>query len=120
MNGTQRAARSIALKLRVASLVGGLPGHTGDGTAGWGLKSINIGPIRRVFLMTYIIVRRGDYQLYDRLYGAFGSVAAVVWDQRRTRPTDADVASTPPEDRRHEPPVSWMALGFVVVDRPLT
>jgi len=70
--------------------------------------------------MPCIIVRRGDYQQYDRLYRAFGSLVPVVWDRRRTpRPTDGDAADTRREDRRHAPPASWVALGFVVVDRPM-
>jgi hypothetical protein len=66
--------------------------------------------------MHYIIVRRGDFQLYDRLYNAFGDRVPVLWDQRR-RITPQDDARTPHEERRHAPPPSWVALGFVVVDR---
>jgi hypothetical protein len=71
-------------------------------------------------VMHYIIVRRGDFQLYDRLYNAFGERVPVLWDQRRRVAPHAngDDARTPHEDRRHAPPPSWVALGFVVVDRP--
>jgi hypothetical protein len=70
-------------------------------------------------VMHYIIVRRGDFQLYDRLYNAFGARVPVLWDQRRKAPhTNGNGASTPHEERRHAPPPSWVALGFVVVDRP--
>jgi hypothetical protein len=70
--------------------------------------------------MPCINVRRGDYQQYDRLYKAFGYLVPVVWDRRRTpRPTDGAEGDSPREERRLAPPASWVALGFVVVDRPL-
>lgn len=86
------------------------------------MMPIDVGPILTVIFMTYIIVRRGEHQLYDRLYRALGSIAPVVWDQRgRLRsPQDGAVETEAPrEERRRTPPVSWVALGFVVVDRPL-
>ena len=71
-------------------------------------------------VMHYIIVRRGDFQLYDRLYNLFGERVPVLWDQRRKSAPHANGngARTPHEERRHAPPPSWVALGFVVVDRP--
>jgi hypothetical protein len=71
-------------------------------------------------VMHYIIVRRGDFQLYDRLYAAFGQRVPVLWDQRRriASGVNGDDARKPHEERRHTPPPSWVALGFVVVDRP--
>jgi hypothetical protein len=69
--------------------------------------------------MVCIIVRRGDFQQYDRLYKAFGERVPVLWDRRRTVPPGkGDDAGTPHEERRQTPPLSWVALGFVVVDRP--
>jgi hypothetical protein len=67
--------------------------------------------------MPCIIVRRGDFRQYDRLYRAFGDRLPVVWDQRRTQPTGVDAGDMLGEDRRHAPPLSWVTLGFVVVDR---
>ena len=71
-------------------------------------------------VMHYIIVRRGDFQLYDKLYNAFGERVPVLWDQRgRIAPrVQGDDAGTRHEERRQAPPPSWVALGFVVVDRP--
>ena len=70
--------------------------------------------------MQSIIVRRSDYEQYDRLYRAFGDRVPVVWDRRRcasrSAPTDHG-AHAPREDRRHGLPPSWRALGFAVVDR---
>ena len=70
--------------------------------------------------MHCIVVRRGDYEQYDWLYRAFGDRLPVVWDRRMTkRPAQAGIdADAPREDRRLAPPASWVALGFVVVDRP--
>ena len=67
--------------------------------------------------MHYIIVRRGDFQLYDRLYAAFGERVPVVWDQRR-KISAGDDSRAPHAERRHGAPPSWVSLGFVVVDRP--
>lgn len=69
--------------------------------------------------MPCIIVRRGDYQQYDRIYRAFGYLVPVIWDRRRTPRSSDGEADTRREDRRQPPPVSWVALGFVVVDRPM-
>jgi hypothetical protein len=68
-------------------------------------------------VMHYIIVRRGDFQLYDRLYAAFGERVPVVWDQRR-KISPGDDSRAPHAERRHGAPPSWVSLGFVVVDRP--
>jgi hypothetical protein len=71
-------------------------------------------------VMHYIIVRRGDFQLYDRLYEAFGARVPVLWDQRRriAPHVNGGDALARHEERRLGPPPSWVALGFVVVDRP--
>jgi hypothetical protein len=71
-------------------------------------------------VMHYIIVRRGDFQLYDRLYAVFGERVPVLWDQRRKMAPRVNGHDAPSlhEERRHAPPPSWVALGFVVVDRP--
>lgn len=63
--------------------------------------------------MACIVVKRGDFSQYERLYKAFGDRVPVVWDRRRgTRePPEAD---TERQERRHGLPVSWTALGFVV------
>jgi hypothetical protein len=68
-------------------------------------------------MLPCIVVRRGDYQQYDRLYRAFGDRVPVVWDRRRTASPVSSVGARQLE-RRHAPPASWVALGFVVVDRP--
>lgn len=70
--------------------------------------------------MVCIIVRRGDFQQYDRLYKAFSERVPVVWDRRRhtPAPVEGDDMGTQREERRQAPPLSWVALGFVVVDRP--
>lgn len=71
--------------------------------------------------MLCIIVRRGDFQMYDRLHETFGERAPVVWDRRRAADTPRNGNGTSPahEDRRDDPPPSWVGLGFVVVDRPI-
>jgi len=70
--------------------------------------------------MHYIIVRRGDFQQYDRLYRAFGERVPVLWDPRRRKApsVNANEAGGRQKERRQTPPPSWVALGFVVVDRP--
>ena len=72
--------------------------------------------------MTYILVRHGAYEEYDRLHSAFGHLAPVVWARRRARTRPRAHADTVPSasqpNVRQKPPVSWTALGFVVVDRP--
>lgn len=68
--------------------------------------------------MHYIIVKRGKMQDYDGLYKLFGARVPVVWDRRRVnRPVPATGDAGPTERRQGSPP-SWVALGFVVVDRP--
>jgi hypothetical protein len=69
--------------------------------------------------MHCIIVRRGDYQQYDQLYRAFGDRLPVLWDRRRPD-GHGDSATKREPERRQAPPISWVALGFVVVDRPNT
>jgi hypothetical protein len=65
--------------------------------------------------MTCIVVKRGEFTHYDRLYKAFGDRLPVVWDRRRPtrRPADSHEDSRR-VDRRTKPPTSWEALGFVV------
>jgi hypothetical protein len=64
-----------------------------------------------------IIVKRGKVEEYDALYKMFGSRVPVVWDRRRvSRPMPA-TGGARPADRRQGSPPSWVALGFVVVDR---
>ncbi len=74
--------------------------------------------------MTCIIVRQGAFQQYDRLYAAFGHRVPVVWDRRRARSRQLADADTAPNarqpNRRQKPPLTWTALGFIVVDRPAT
>jgi len=69
--------------------------------------------------MLFIVVRRGDFDQYDRLYRAFGDRLPVVWDRRRNTRLPANGGDTGPqrEERRQAPPTSWVGLGFVVVDR---
>ncbi len=69
--------------------------------------------------MHCIIVRRGDFQTFDLLHKAFSARLPVIWD-RRERTATARPERTPTtvrNERRSSPPVSWVALGFVVVDR---
>ena len=65
--------------------------------------------------MTCIIIRRGAYEEFDRLYNAFGHQMPILWD-RRAQADTAPSAYHP--DRREPPSPSWTALGFVVVDLP--
>jgi hypothetical protein len=68
------------------------------------------------FVMYCIVVRRGEFQVYDKLHQTFGQRIPVVWDRRgRAKLTDRDRERP---ERRGDPPTSWTALGFVVVDRP--
>ena len=68
--------------------------------------------------MHCIIVRRGDYQQYDVLYRTFGSRVPVIWDRRRApQRTQMDGGAAHHDRRRRDPPASWIALGFVVVER---
>jgi hypothetical protein len=66
--------------------------------------------------MTCIVVKRGEYANYDRLFRAFGDRLPVVWDRRRAaRRPAADGEKNPrPYERRASLPASWEALGFVV------
>jgi len=61
--------------------------------------------------MTCIVVKRGEYAHYDRLYRAFGDRLPIVWDRRRTARLGEQ---RQPTDRRNTVPASWQALGFVV------
>jgi len=71
--------------------------------------------------MYCIVVKRGEFQQYDVLYKAFGARLPVIWDRRRVEGRDQDPQSTAGEhhsaERRGGMPPSWVALGFVVVDR---
>jgi hypothetical protein len=64
--------------------------------------------------MHSIIVRQGDFQTYDVLYKAFSARLPIIWDRRKRQSSDS-AADT--DRRTGVPPVSWTALGFVVVDR---
>jgi hypothetical protein len=64
-----------------------------------------------------IIVKRGKDQDYDALYKIFGSRVPVVWDRRRVDRPVAATGDAGPTERRQGSPPSWVALGFVVVDR---
>jgi hypothetical protein len=64
--------------------------------------------------MYCVVVRRGQFQQYDRLYEMFGDRVPVMWDRRRERAGDG--TSTGAERRQSAPP-SWKALGFVVVEK---
>ena len=58
-------------------------------------------------------------QQYERLHQAFSERVPVLWDRRRRSvPVKDDDTGTQRADRRQAPPVSWVALGFVVVNRP--
>ena len=72
--------------------------------------------------MTCIVVKRGEFGHYDRLYRAFGDRVPVVWDRRRaTRRAAGDGAENPqPRERRSSLPTSWEALGFVVTHNPMS
>ena len=74
--------------------------------------------------MTCIIVRQGAFQDYERMHAAFGHRVPVIWDRRRARTRLRAHAETAPSarhpNRRQKPPLTWTALGFVVVDRPAT
>ncbi len=66
--------------------------------------------------MTCIVVKRGEFAQYDRLYRAFGDRLPVAWDRRRGTRRPAEVTAEAPRraERRHRPSASWEALGFVV------
>jgi hypothetical protein len=64
-----------------------------------------------------IIVRQGDYQTYDSLYEAFTARLPVIWDRRQRLDAHADTTPDAGERRSSTPPASWVALGFVVVER---
>jgi len=70
--------------------------------------------------MTCIVVKRGEFAHYDRLYRAFGDRVPVVWDRRRVmRRPDGDGNMNPrPRERRSSLRTSWEALGFVVTHSP--
>jgi len=71
--------------------------------------------------MYCIIVKRGDFQMYDLLYKTFGSRLPVIWDRRqRSAPaesTQSSATTANTERRAGALPTSWQALGFVVVHR---
>jgi hypothetical protein len=73
--------------------------------------------------MFYIVLKRGEYQRYDLLHKEFGQKTPVVWDQRVSERRRTSAAIPPREERRRierRGPVSpsWVALGFVVIQRP--
>lgn len=62
-----------------------------------------------------IIVRRGEFELYDVLYKQFGTRVPVVWDRRRAKASPPGASEEHDADRRSGTPApSWVALGFVV------
>ncbi len=70
--------------------------------------------------MYCLIVKRGDLTAYDVLYKAFAQRMPVVWERRRAERRRAAAGGS--EDRRKDNrrkgfPLSWKALGFVVVER---
>ena len=71
--------------------------------------------------MYCIIVKRGELERYDLLYGSFGQKMPVLWERRHAdRRKTADAGAT--EDRRQRerrgpPQLSWTALGFAVAQR---
>jgi len=73
--------------------------------------------------MFCIVLKRGEDQRYDLLHKAFGQTTPVVWDRRRgcdRRRTSAALPFTEERrlhERREPASPSWMALGFVVVQR---
>ena len=68
--------------------------------------------------MHCIVVRRGEFEQYDRLYRAFGQRMPVIWDRRRSASPKANGNGVQGRDeRRKTTPASWVSLGFVVVDR---
>jgi hypothetical protein len=72
--------------------------------------------------MYWIVVKRGEHQRYDLLHKAFGQTTPVVWDRRvrERRRTSAVIPFTVERrqiERRGAVPASWVALGFVVVQR---
>jgi hypothetical protein len=60
-----------------------------------------------------IVVKRGEFQTYDMLYKMFGARLPVIWDRR-----EREVPSPPTDRRVGSAPASWVALGFVVAERP--
>lgn len=70
--------------------------------------------------MTCIVVKRGEFAHYDRLYRAFGDRVPVVLDRRRDvrRPAGDGDENPRPRERRSSLPTSWEALGFVVTHGP--
>ena len=66
-----------------------------------------------------IVVKRGDFQRFDVLHRTFSSRIPVIWDRRRQEHhvNPAPSKSDGQTDRRHPSPPSWVALGFVVIER---
>jgi hypothetical protein len=71
--------------------------------------------------MYCIVVKRGDFHSYDVLHNAFGQRTPVVWERRHTERRHQAVAREGDDrrstQRRGPAPPSWVALGFVVVNR---
>jgi hypothetical protein len=65
-----------------------------------------------------IVVRKGDFQTFDLLHKAFGVRVPVIWDQRNRSAARQDATPETGERRTGTAPASWVALGFVVIDRP--
>lgn len=71
--------------------------------------------------MPDVVVRRGDFQRYEVLYKVFGDRVPVIWDRRHSerRRLDSlpDTSDRRRGKRRSVPPLSWLALGVVIVER---
>ena len=67
--------------------------------------------------MDCIIVQRGDFQTYDRLYQAWGHLVPVIWDRRRAHMTTALGARIENAERRRDlqRPVSLAQKAIVSV-----
>jgi len=70
--------------------------------------------------MYCIIVERGQFQRQASLQKMFYATTPVLWDRRLQCRRRDDSTFTGDDRRQRErrgtPPVSWKALGFVVVD----
>jgi hypothetical protein len=65
-----------------------------------------------------LVVRRGALRRFDKLKQATATLPVkVVWDRRGAQPADARSPAARPE-RRQDPPFTWDAADFVVVEAP--
>ena len=67
-----------------------------------------------------LVVRRGALRRFDKLKQATAALPVnVVWDRRGAEPQGS--AARPrgtPHERRQDPPFTWDAADFVVVEAP--